>query len=133
MLKEIFKNYKVKALKVSAGRIGTSIMVITFIAFMIVMVEYAIPSKNIDMIIKLGVLYFIVNIFRGLITIYEDINHDSFEKEIEADYREKIFLKLQNMKQKEIDKIRVGEVLENVINDTKEFSKYYTFGIAELI
>ncbi len=129
MLKEIFKNYKVKALKVSAGRIGTSIMVITFIAFMIVMVEYAIPSKNIDMIIKLGVLYFIVNIFRGLITIYEDINHDSFEKEIEADYREKIFLKLQNMKQKEIDKIRVGEVLENVINDTKEFSKYYTFGI----
>ena len=72
MLKEIFKNYKVKALKVSAGRIGTSIMVITFIAFMIVMVEYAIPSKNIDMIIKLGVLYFIVNIFRGLITIYED-------------------------------------------------------------
>ncbi len=129
MLKKIFKEYKKQVLKVSLGRIGTSIMVITFISFMIIMIEYAIPSKDINLIIKLGVIYFIVNIFRGLITIYEDINHNAFEKEIEADYREKIFLKLHKMKQKEIDRIKVGEVLENVINDTKEFSKYYTFGI----
>lgn len=96
---------------------------------MIIMIEYAIPSKDIDLIVKLGIVYFIINIFRGLVTIYEDVNHDSFEKELEADYREKIFLKLQKMKQKELDKIKVGEILENIINDTKEFSKYYTFGI----
>lgn len=129
MLKKILKEYKKQALKVSLGRIGTSIMVVTFISFMIIMIEYAIPSKDIDLIIKLGIVYFIINIFRGLVTIYEDVNHDSFEKELEADYREKIFLKLQKMKQKELDKIKVGEILENIINDTKEFSKYYTFGI----
>lgn len=129
MLKEIIKNYKKQSIKVALGRIATSIMVVTFIAFMIVMVEYAIPSGNIKQIVKLGILYFAVNILRSAATLFEDINHDSFQKEIEADYREKIFFKLQKLKQKEIDKIRVGEILENVINDTKEFSKYYTYGI----
>lgn len=129
MLKEIIKNYKKQSIKVALGRIATSIMVVTFIAFMIVMVEYAIPSGNIKQIVKLGILYFAVNILRSAATLFEDINHDSFQKEIEADYREKIFFKLQKLKQKEIDKIRVGEILENVTNDTKEFSKYYTYGI----
>lgn len=129
MLKEIIRNYKKQSIKIVLGRISTSIMVILFIAFMIIMIEYAIPSKNIKLIIELGIIYFSVNILRTVATLFEDINHDCFQKEVEADYREKIFVKLQNLKQKELDKIRVGELLENIINDTKEFSKYYTYGI----
>lgn len=36
---------------------------------------------------------------------------------------------MQNTKQSELDKIQVGEILENIINDTKEFSKWYGTGI----
>lgn len=104
-------------------------MVVIFITFMIVIVEYAIPSKNINLIIKLGICYFAVNILRTVTTFYEDLNEDAFEKELEADYRQKIYEKLQNLKQSEIDKIRVGEILENIINDTKEFSNWYGIGI----
>lgn len=129
LIKERMKPYKKQVQKVTMGRIATSIMVTTFIAFMIVMIEYAIPSGDLRKIVELGIVYFIVNIVRTLVTLYEDIHQDSFEKEMEADYREKIFFKLQNLKQKEMDKIRVGEILENIINDTKQFSKYYTYGI----
>lgn len=104
-------------------------MVVVFIAFTIIMVEYAIPNKNIDLIINLGIAYFGVNILRSVTTFFEDLNDEGFEKEIEADYREKIFLKLQKTKQKELDKIRVGEILENIINDTKEFSRWWGTGI----
>ena len=92
-------------------------MVVIFIAFMIVMVEYAIPSKNIKLIIVLGISYFGVNILRAIATFFEDFNNEGFQKEIEADYREKIYLKLQRTTQSEIDKIRVGEILENIINN----------------
>lgn len=129
MLDEIVKKYKKQSIKIALGRIATSIMVIVFIVFMIVMVEYAIPSKNIKLIIELGIMYISVNVLRSVATLFEAVNHDSFQKELEADYREKIFVKLQNLKQKELDGIRVGEILENIINDTKEFSKYYTYGI----
>ena len=36
---------------------------------------------------------------------------------------------MQNTKQSELDKIQVGEILENIINDTKEFSMWYGTGI----
>ena len=111
------------------GWVATSIMVVVFIAFTIVMIEYAIPSKNIKLIIILGISYFAVNILRAITTFFEDLNDVGLEKEIEADYRQKLYEKLQNTKQKEIDKIRVGEILENIINDTKEFSKWYGAGI----
>lgn len=104
-------------------------MVVIFIAFMIVMVEYAIPSKDIKLIIVLGISYFGVNILRSIVTFFEDFNDEGFQKELEADYREKIYLKLQKTTQSEIDKIRVGEILENIINDTKEFAKWYGTGI----
>ncbi len=129
MLEDIIKRYKKQTIKVAIGRIVTSIMVVLFISFMIIMVEYAIPSKNIKAIIQLGIIYFAINIFRAIATIFEYINHECFQKEVEADYREKLFIKIQNLKQNELDKIRVGEILENIINDTKEFSKYYTYGI----
>ncbi len=104
-------------------------MVVAFIAYMIVMVEYAIPSKNIKLILILGISYFVVNILRAIATFFEDFNDAGFEKELQADYREKIFKKLQNTKQSELDKIQVGEILENIINDTKEFSMWYGTGI----
>ena len=104
-------------------------MVVIFIAFMIVMVEYAIPSKDVNLIIVLGISYFGVNILRSIVTFFEDFNGEGFEKELEADYREKIYLKLQKTTQSEIDKIRVGEILENIINDTKEFARWYGTGI----
>lgn len=129
MLKEIINNYKKQSFKVAIGWFITSIMVVAFIAFTIVMVEYAIPSKNINLIIKLGLAYFGVNILRSIATFFEDFNDVGFEKELEADYREKIYLKLQKLTQSEIDKIRVGEILENIINDTKEFSRWYGTGI----
>lgn len=93
------------------------------------MVEYAIPSKDIKLIILLGICYFGVNILRSIATFFEDFNHEGFKKELEADYRQKIYIKLQNTKQTEIDKIKVGEILENIINDTKEFSMWYSTGI----
>lgn len=104
-------------------------MVIAFIAYTIVMIEYAIPSKNIKLILILGISYFGVNILRAIATFFEDFNDTGFEKELQADYREKIYKKIQNMKQSNLDKIRVGEILENIINDTKEFSKWYGTGI----
>lgn len=104
-------------------------MVVTFIAYMIVMVEYAIPSKNIKQIFILGISYFGVNILRSVVTFFEDFTDAEFEKELQADYREKIYRKLQNMKQSNLDKIRVGEILENMINDTEQFSMWYGTGI----
>lgn len=104
-------------------------MVVAFIAYMIVMVEYAIPSKNIKLILILGISYFAVNILRAIATFFEDLNDVGFEKELQADYREKIYKKLQNTKQSELNKIQVGEILENIINDTKEFSMWYGTGI----
>lgn len=129
MLKEIIKNYKKQSFKVALGWFITSTMVVAFIAFTIIMVEYAIPSENINLIIILGLIYFGVNILRSIATFFEDFNDEGFEKELEADYREKIYLKLQKLNQSEIDKIRVGEILENIINDTKEFSRWYGVGI----
>lgn len=129
MLKELIKNYKKNMVKVSINRILVSILVVIFTAFMLVMVEYAIPSKNIKLITDLGIVYFVVNILRMIVTCFEDIGQEAFKKNVEADYREKVFLKLIKLKEKEIDKIRVGEILENIINDTKEISKYFTMGI----
>ena len=104
-------------------------MVVAFIAYTIIMIEYAIPSKNINLILVLGISYFGVNILRSIATFFEDFNDTGFEKELQADYREKIYKKLQNTKQSNLDKIRVGEILENIINDTKEFSMWYGTGI----
>lgn len=129
MLKELVKNHKKDMIKVSIGRILVSIMVVIFIAFMIVMVEYAIPSKNIKLVVNLGIVYFIVAFFRMLATYFEHIEQEVTQKNIESDYRERVFLKLLKLKEKEIDKVRVGEILENIINDTKEISKYFTMGI----
>lgn len=62
-------------------------------------------------------------------SLYDSNDSVGFEKELQANYREKIYKKLQNTKQSELDKIQVGEILENIINDTKEFSKQYGTGI----
>lgn len=129
MFQEIFKNYKKSAIHSTLGRTLTSIMVVIFIAFMIIMVEYAIPSGDSKLIVKLGMSYVFVNILRAITTFYEDFSETKMEKDIAADYREKIFLKLQNMKQIEIDTLKAGDILENMINDTKEVSKYYIDGI----
>ena len=86
MLKSIYNNYKKQARNTAIGWFLTSIMVVIFISFTIVMVEYAIPSKNIKLIIILSVIYFCVNIFRAITTFFEDINSESFIKELEADY-----------------------------------------------
>lgn len=107
----------------------TSVMVVAFITFTMIMIEYAIPSKDIGLIVSLGIVYFGVSILRAIATFFEDLNDEELKKSIEADYREKIYTKLQNAKQSEIDKIRVGEILENIINDTKEFSRWYGVGI----
>lgn len=104
-------------------------MVVAFIAFTIIMVEYAIPSQDINKIIIVGIIYFGVNILRSITTLFEDLNDEAFIKELEADYREKIYIKLQKTAQSEIDKIRVGEILETIINDTKEFANWYGVGI----
>lgn len=106
-------------------------MVVFFIAYTIVMVEYAIPSKDINIILIVGISYFVVNVLRAIATFFESLNNASFEKELHADYREKIYKKIQNTKQSNIDKLRVGEILENIINDTKEFSTWYGIGICK--
>lgn len=93
------------------------------------MVEYAIPSKNMNIILTLGISYFCVNVLRAITNFFEDLSDASLTKELEADFREKIYVKLQNINQSEIDKIQVGEILENIINDTKEFSKWYATGV----
>lgn len=129
MLEEIKNQYRKETTKIAIGWFITSIIVVVFIAFTIVMIEYAIPSKDINLIIKLGVIYFGVNILRAIATFFEDLNHEAFDVKVQADYREKIFIKLQKMNQSEIDKIRVGEILENMLNDTKEFSRFYGTGI----
>ena len=59
-------------------------MVVAFIAYMIVMVEYAIPSKNIKLILILGISYFSVNILRAIATFFEDFNDTGFEKELQV-------------------------------------------------
>lgn len=129
MLKKLIKDYKKQLIKASLGRTATSIVVVLFYTLAMVMMEYVIPSRNIKQIIMIGSLYILVNLLRTIVTLFENISKETFEKEIEADYREKIFIKLQNLKQEEMDNIRVGEILENVINDTKQFAKYYTDGI----
>ena len=129
MLKSIYNNYKKQARNTAIGWFLTSIMVVIFISFTIVMVEYAIPSKNIKLIIILSIIYFCVNIFRAITTFFEDINSESFIKELEADYREKIYFKIQDLKESELDQIKTGEVLENILNDTKEMARFYSNGV----
>jgi len=133
LFKEIWNNYKKMAINSSLGRIFTSIMVIVFIIFMIIMVEYVIPSGDIKMILKLGISYIFINILRSVTTFYEDFSENVLEKNIKSDYREKIFLKLQNMKQIEIDKLNSGNVLENMLNDTKEIGLYWCNGIGHAL
>ena len=129
MLHEIIKNYKRQAIKVAFGWTIASLFIVLFIAFTMIMVEYAVPSGNIKTIIIVGVIYFGVNILRAVTTFYEDFNDQELQKTVEADYREKVFSKLNTLKQKELDKLRVGEVLENILNDTKEFANYYNEGV----
>ena len=59
----------------------------------------------------------------------KDINSESFIKKLEADYREKIYFKIQDLKESELDQIKTGEVLENILNDTKEMARFYSNGV----
>lgn len=129
MLKSIYNNYKKQARNTAVGWLLTSIMVVIFISFTIIMVEYAIPSKNIKLIIVLSIIYFCVNILRTITTFFEDLNGESFIKELEADYREKIYFKIQDLKENELDQIKAGEILENMLNDTKDIARFYSDGI----
>lgn len=129
MFSKIWNSYRKLAIHSTLGRILTSVMVVVFIAFMIVMVEFAIPNGDIQLIMKLGIVYMFVNILRAITTFYEDFSENSLEKNVKADYREKIFVKLQNMKQIEIERLNAGSVLENILNDTNEIGKYWMFGI----
>lgn len=129
MLKDIYKNYKKQVCCTAIGWFLTSIMVILFISFTIIMVEYAIPSKDIKLIFILSIAYFCINILRAVATFYEDLNSESFIKELEADYREKIYFKVQSLQESEIDKIKAGDILENMLNDTREIARFYSDGI----
>ena len=129
MLKSIYNNYRKQARNTAIGWLLTSIAVVIFISFTIIMVEYAIPSKDIKLIIVLSVIYLGVNILRAITTFFEDLNSESFIKELEADYREKIYFKIQDLKESELDQIKTGEVLENILNDTKEMARFYSDGI----
>lgn len=129
MFRKIWNEYKKLAFHASLGRALTSMMVVVFIAFMIVMVEFAIPSGDFKLIIKLGISYVIVNVIRAVATFYEDFSDNNLQRNMEADYREKIFVKLQNMKQIEMDQLSAGGILENMLNDTKEIARYWTWGI----
>lgn len=129
MFREIWSRYRKMAINASMGSIITTIAIVLFITFMIVMVEYAVPSGDIKLIVKLGVIYVIVNLFRAVVNFWEDFAATDLQKNVEADYREKIFVKLQNMQQSEIDHLNAGNVLENMLNDTKEMGKYWELGI----
>ncbi len=129
MLKSIYNNYRKQARNTAIGWLLTSVMVIIFITFTIILVEYAIPSKDIKLIIVLSIIYFGVNIFRAIATFFEDLNSEAFIKELEADCREKIYFKIQDLKENELDEIKTGEVLENILNDTKEIARFYSDGI----
>lgn len=129
MFKEIWSRYRKMAINAALGSIITTIAIVMFITFMIVMVEYAVPSGDIKLIVKLGVIYVVVNLFRAAVNFWEDFAETDLQKNVEADYREKIFVKLQNMQQIEIDHLNAGNVLENMLNDTKEMGKYWEMGI----
>lgn len=129
MFREIWSRYRKMAINASMGSIITTIAIVLFITFMIVMVEYAVPSGDIKLIVKLGVIYVVVNLFRAVVNFWEDFAETDLQKNVEADYREKIFVKLQNMQQSEIDHLNAGNVLENMLNDTKEMGKYWELGI----
>ena len=129
MFREIWSRYQKMAINASMGSIITTIAIVLFITFMIVMVEYAVPSGDIKLIVKLGVIYVVVNLFRAVVNFWEDFAETDLQKNVEADYREKIFVKLQNMQQSEIDHLNAGNVLENMLNDTKEMGKYWDWGI----
>ncbi len=129
MFREIWSRYRKMAINASMGSIITTIAIVLFITFMIVMVEYAVPSGDIKLIVKLGVIYVVVNLFRAVVNFWEDFAETDLQKNVEADYREKIFVKLQNMQQSEIDHLNAGNVLENMLNDTKEMGKYWDWGI----
>lgn len=129
MFREIWSRYRKMAINASMGSIITTIAIVLFITFMIIMVEYAVPSGDIKLIVKLGVIYVVVNLFRAVVNFWEDFAETDLQKNVEADYREKIFVKLQNMQQSEIDHLNAGNVLENMLNDTKEMGKYWDWGI----
>lgn len=129
MFREIWSRYRKMAINASMGSIVTTIAIVLFITFMIVMVEYAVPSGDIQLIVKLGVIYVVVNVFRAVVNFWEDFAATDLQKNVEADYREKIFVKLQNMQQSEIDHLNAGNILENMLNDTKEMGKYWELGI----
>lgn len=129
MFKEIWSRYRKMAINAALGSIITTIAIVVFITFMIVMVEYAVPSGDVKLIVKLGVIYVVVNLFRAGVNFWEDFASNDLQKNVEADYREKIFVKLQKMQQIEIDHLNAGNVLENMLNDTKEMGKYWELGI----
>ncbi len=129
MFREIWSRYRKMAINAAMGSTVTTIAIVLFITFMIIMVEYAVPSGDIKLIVKLGVIYVVVNLFRAVVNFWEDFAETDLQKNVEADYREKIFVKLQNMQQSEIDHLNAGNVLENMLNDTKEMGKYWDWGI----
>lgn len=129
MFREVWSRYRKKAMNAVLGNFFTTVMITVFIAFMIVMVEFAVPSGDVKLIVKLGVSYIVVNLLRATVNFWEDFAENDLQKNMEADYREKIFVKLQNMQQIEIDRLNAGNVLENMLNDTKEIAKYWDWGI----
>ena len=114
MLKEILKMYKKKIIKLSTAWILKSIMIIIFIAFTIIMVEYAIPSKDINLIIKLGICYIIVNILRA--TKYEKNEDIETNPDVELDGSiifKNVSIKLdENNSYKEIIEVSQNKILE---------------------
>ena len=108
MFQILIKNYKRQMTNSILGTLLTSVMVVLFISFTILMVEYAIPSSDINVVIKLGFIYFFVNALRSAVTFFEDISRQTMAREVEADYREKIYVHLQESKQSEIDQLKVG-------------------------
>lgn len=133
VLKEVmhFKDYKKKYRKVAIGWSITSVAAtVLFPLCMYAMLEYAIPNSNRNLVITLGISYFFINILRAISTFYEDLNHESVVREMAADYREELYSKLQKVKQSYLDKVKAGEILECMINDTLQIGRYFPDGIA---
>lgn len=129
MLKELRKKYQTKMAKIAVGWFLTSIMVVVFMAFTIIMIEYAIPSQNIELIIILGISYFLVNIIRAITTFFEDLCSEGYTKEFQSHYRKKVFHQLQQLTITETDRCKAGEILQSMLNDTKEVARYWETGI----
>lgn len=128
-----FKDYKQKGKKLIIARTMVSIVAAFFFPLcMLVLMEYAIPNQNIQWIVIGGIVFFVVNILRAIVTYNEGFKAAEFSQGIAGDYREELFIKLQKIKQKQMDQYKAGNMIESMINDTKQIASYFSDGIVRV-